>query len=211
MAANCHWSGAKPPASCCDFTDVWRDCERSPSSFANDASEFAGKRVSRFVVVLVTPNNDFQDLRANLAPTLQGRAHPATERPIFHLRGRRVLIRRTSVPVTIKNMQRRTAILEPIRTNRQMHAVNRHHPKTIVAFHCATTGGQTNIRPMDFDESRGRPAGEPAKEKHKPLMAILAFPTRAAAFVVLQQRFGLPRNRDGLVITFRVRPLDCPG
>ena len=46
-------------------------------------SELAGKRVIRLVVVLITPDDDLENLGADLAPALQRCTHSAAHRPIF--------------------------------------------------------------------------------------------------------------------------------
>src|SRR6266404_8669200 len=107
-------------------------------------------------------------------------------------------------------MQRRTAVLESIRSDRQCDAVYGEHAKTIIAFHDAAARRQANVRAMYFRKPRRGAPREPFEKKHQPLMTIGAFPSRAATFIEVQQtrRFGC--NRNSLVVALGIRPVDGP-
>src|SRR5689334_18402080 len=107
-------------------------------------------------------------------------------------------------------MERCSPIFESIGTNRKIHSLDRQHSKSVVALHHPTAGRKTNIRPMNFDESGRRAAGEPLEEKHQPLMAIGAVPASAAAFIVIKQRDGLGTNLHSFVIVLGAWPFHRP-
>src|SRR5947209_11333694 len=156
------------------FTNIsgparWSTCPDKPA-------EFARQRLVRFTVILITPNNNFQDLGADLAMSLERCPKTPARRPILGLGRGDTLVRRARIPITIENVERRTAIVEAIRADGHSHAIDRDHAQTVVAFHRSAACRKTNVRAMDFDEARRSPARQPFEEIHDPLVTIIAFP-----------------------------------
>src|SRR6266403_2943862 len=191
MPSVCHRQDCVPTRFLLRFTNIsgparWSTCPDKPA-------EFARKCLVRFTVLLITPNNNFQDLGADLAMSLQRRPKTPARRPILGLGRGDTLVRRARIPITIENVERRTAIVEAIRADGHSHAIDRDHAQTVVTFDRSAACGKTNIGPMHFNEARRRSAGKPSEKIHRPLMAILAFPGGAASFIEAKKRFGFGR------------------
>src|SRR5256885_4634265 len=108
MSATWIDEGVGTPVSCCDFTDIGT-ASRMFLAHPEKTSELAGKRVIRLVVVLITPDDDLENLGADLAPALQRCTHSAAHRPIFGHGRRDCLVGGARIPIAIKNVQRRPA------------------------------------------------------------------------------------------------------
>src|SRR2546426_8623472 len=158
------------------------------STGPDKAAQLACEGRVRLVVVLITPNDDFQNLRADLAPALQRRANSSPGRPIFGLGRGHTFVGRPRVPIAVKDVQRRTAIVESIGTDGHVQPVDCDHAQTVVAFHCSAACRKTNVRAMDFHKTRRSPARQPFEGIHDPPVTIIAFPGGAATFIEVKQR-----------------------
>src|SRR6202048_539438 len=161
-------------------------------------------------VLFVTPDHTFQHLRADLAPTLQGSAEPATRGPILSFRRRSVFVSGTRVPITIENVQRLAAVIEPIGPNRQINTINFDKPNFAVSIHGETASRKTHVGTMNFDEERSGAPGQPAKKINHPAMAVGRVPHRAAAFIITKERLRFRRDRHRFVAAFGSGPADGP-
>ena len=92
-------------------------------------------------------------------------------------------------------MKRSSVVFENIGANRQGDVVDGEKFVLHAAALLHAAGGKANIRPVILDEKAGGAAREPAKEKHVPVVAIVARPGAAAALVVAQKLLGAVRDR----------------
>src|SRR6266404_2142837 len=84
------------------------------STPTNHLTELAGERFTGFIIVLITPDDDLEDLRADVAPALESSPQPSARRPILRFSRRDIFVGRTRVPITIKNVERNAAIIESV-------------------------------------------------------------------------------------------------
>src|SRR2546423_8685321 len=122
---------------------------------ADHLLKLAYERFARFGVVVITPDHDFEHLGPDIATALQSGADSAARRPILRFRSRDIFIRRSRVPITIKNVKRNSAIVEAIETHRKIHTVDRHHTDTVIVFHGASTRGEANVGTVNLQKARG--------------------------------------------------------
>jgi hypothetical protein len=162
-----------------------------------------------FLVVVVTPGHDFEHLSSHISLPFPGSIETAQSAPVFMIDHSG--LRRRSVPIAVENMKQATGVFENIGANRQRDVVDgeKFVPHGSKLLHAA--GGKTDIRPVILDEETGRAAREPAKEKHVPVVTIIARPCAATAFVIAQKLLGAIRDRHRLPIRRLGRPCDSPG
>src|SRR5882724_9964265 len=128
------------------------------STGSNDLTKLASKRFTCLGVVLVTPNNNLQHLRADFSPALQRSSQAAAGRPILGFGGGDIFVGRTRIPIAIENVKGHAAIVESIGTDRQTYSVDNEHVQAVVALHGSAAGGKTNIRAMNFNKACRGPA-----------------------------------------------------
>src|SRR3954464_11524522 len=96
-------------------------------------------------VVIVTPDDELEHLRAEIAPPAQSGAHTTARAPIFFLGRARVFIRGARVPITVKDMQGRAVVVEAIRAHRKFEAVDVDETNTGVLANGHAAGGKADI------------------------------------------------------------------
>src|SRR5450755_3812837 len=161
-------------------------------SAPDDLTQLLERGSLGFFIIVITPGNDFEHLSSHISLPFPDSIETAHSGPVFVIDHSG--LRRRSIPIAVENMKRAAIIFENIGANRQGDIVD---GEKFVLHGSAlrhAAGGKADVRPVILDEETGGAAREPAKEKHVPVVAIIARPRAAAALVVAQKLLSVIRD-----------------
>src|SRR2546423_1162849 len=158
--------------------------------------------------IVVTPRDDLQHLRADVAFAALHYFDPAGCGPIFLIEHARR--RRSAVPITIEDVKGLAGIFENVGANGKRNAVHGEQFVLDAAALRHAARGEANVGPMIFNEEPGGAARKPFEKIHAPVMAV-SEPVASAAFVITEQSLGSFVDLHFLPVRGFSRPGDGPG